>query len=280
MNAMQRRLIFRGHAIGVAGQIRWPKPQLIPVQAASALPVTGGWSEAKAVPPARKLPFVEYRQAATRAFGDFLSNDDAIAILQGRRDEDQAPSRTEVSAVVKDLAIRGRVKIGLIQAALESARPRPGQELAIRPRDVRLERVTVDGHRLRIVLASDLLAKHDTRTKLAKAFAQPGFRRKHAGRFFSPAEGAPADPAQVPESGGLVFCTLVELMDWEGKPHPEATIDGHCLTIPDFGRLCFAEMFIGSLSRRLTMVRAVLGSPVGGTLSAGDVETNGVFWPA
>lgn len=277
---MKRRLIFRGHALGVAGQIRWPKPQVIPVQAASALPVTGGWSEAKAVPPARKLPFVEYRQAATRAFGDFLSNDDAIAIIQGRRGEDQARSRTEVSAVVKELAIRGRVKIGLIQAALESARPRSGQELAIRPRDARLERVTVDGHRLRIALADGLLARHDTKTKLAKAFAQAGFRQKHGCRFFSPAEGAPADPAQVPESGGLIFCTLVESMVWEGKPHPDATIEGHCLTVPDFGKLYFAEMFVGSLSRRLTMLRAVLGSPVGGTLSAGDVETNGVFWPA
>jgi hypothetical protein len=277
---MKRRLIFRGHAIGVAGQIRWPKPQVIPVQAASALPVTGGWSESKAVPPARKLPFVEYRQAATRAFGDFLSNDDAIAIIQGRRSEDQAPSRTEVSAVVKELAIRGRVKIGLIQAALESSRPRPGQDLAIRPRDVRLERVTVDGHRLRIVLADGLLARHDTKAKLVKAFSQAGFRQKHGCRFFSPDASASADPAQLPESGGLIFCTLVEAMAWEGKPHPDATIEGHCLTIPDFGKLCFAEMLIGSLSRRLTMVRAVLGSPVGGTLSAGDVETNGVFWPA
>lgn len=277
---MKRRLIFRGHATGVAGQIRWPKPQVIPVQAASALPVTGGWSESKVVPPARKLPYVHYRQAATRAFGDFTSNDDAIAVIRGRLGEDQVPSRTEVSAVIRDLEIRGRVKIGVLQAALESERPRPGQELAIRPRDVRLERVTVDGHRLRIVLASDLLAKHDTRTKLAKAYAQAGFRKKHGCLFVAPREGEPPDAAQLPESGGLIYCTLVESMTWEGKPHPDAEIQGHRLTIPDFGKIYFAEMLIGSLARRLTMMRAVLGSPVGGTLSAGDVETNGVFWPA
>jgi hypothetical protein len=57
-------------------------------------------------------------------------------------------------------------------------------------------------------------------------------------------------------------------------------IDHNQVTIPEFGQLYLAELFIGWGSRRGNMVRADLGSPAGGQASAGSVESNGNTWPA
>ena len=61
---------------------------------------------------------------------------------------------------------------------------------------------------------------------------------------------------------------------WDGAPHPTATIHGHVVHVPDFGKIYFGEMFITGDSRRLTMVRFQLGSPDGGEVTAAEGETN------
>jgi hypothetical protein len=85
--------------------------------------------------------------------------------------------------------------------------------------------------------------------------------------------------ARLPESNGMVLCTLVEKMEWDGREHPTARIDGNTLIIPDFGKVYFAELLIGDYARRLTLVRIQLGSPEGGDATASEIETNGSFWP-
>ena len=45
-----RRYVFRGNASGVAAHIRRPVDLLLPVQAASSLPTTGGLSESRVGP--------------------------------------------------------------------------------------------------------------------------------------------------------------------------------------------------------------------------------------
>jgi hypothetical protein len=68
-------------------------------------------------------------------------------------------------------------------------------------------------------------------------------------------------------------------MHWDGPPHPTATIHGHVVNVPDFGKIHFGEMFITGDSRRLTMVRFQLGSPQGGEVVAAEGETNPNLWP-
>jgi hypothetical protein len=82
-----------------------------------------------------------------------------------------------------------------------------------------------------------------------------------------------------PEVNGIVKVTIVQSLEWVGKPHPTATIHGHVVEVPNFGKLYFGEMFITGDSRRLTMVRFQLGSPVGGEVVACDGETNGETYP-
>ena len=112
---------------------------------------------------------------------------------------------------------------------------------------------------------------------LATAFTK-GLHKRHAHMFLRPG-GQPTEPEQLPEAGGVAKCTLVQEMVWANAPHPTATIDGHALIIPDFGRVFFGEMVITECSRRLTMVRCQLGSADGGELSAAEGEANGHTWP-
>jgi hypothetical protein len=69
--------------------------------------------------------------------------------------------------------------------------------------------------------------------------------------------------------------TIVKSIKWAGKPYPGATIDGHVVTVPEFGRIFFGEVAVAKMSRRLTMLRFEFGSPFGGDAAIGDVQDNG-----
>jgi hypothetical protein len=77
----------------------------------------------------------------------------------------------------------------------------------------------------------------------------------------------------------MVLITIVREIAWARKPHPDASIEGHTVVVPDFGRIIFGEMLVTDLSRRLAMVRMSLGSPEGGTVEFAEVETNGSWYP-
>ena len=49
------------------------------------------------------------------------------------------------------------------------------------------------------------------------------------------------------------------------------------MTVPDFGKIFFGELLIADMSRRLTMMRLDLGSPLGGSLACGEVQSNGTW---
>ena len=78
---------------------------------------------------------------------------------------------------------------------------------------------------------------------------------------------------------GIIYTTIVESITWTGKPFPGATIDGHVVTVPDFGKIFFGELLVGGSERRLTMVRFELGSEWGGCADGGGVDTNGSYYP-
>jgi hypothetical protein len=93
---------------------------------------------------------------------------------------------------------------------------------------------------------------------------------KPAGR----GKAAPSPPRLL-QTYGTTYATIVRSIKWAGDPYPGATIEQHVVTVPDFGKIFFGEILITDQSRRLTMVRLELGSPIGGVVACGEVETNG-----
>jgi len=79
-------------------------------------------------------------------------------------------------------------------------------------------------------------------------------------------------------SRGTIYATVVESLKWSGDPYPGAVITDHTVRVPGFGKILFGELLINDLERRLTLLRLELGSPEGGDVACGEVQSNGI-WP-
>jgi hypothetical protein len=271
-----RRFHFHGHALGVAARIRRPEDRSLPVQACSSLPVTGGEHQSE-VGPTELGKWVSFQSAATSMRGDYTDRGAAVAMTRGEVAFDAVPVETVVKSSVRGLSILGRLFVGVAEMGLTSRSSQSPGQPSIQVDGARLAEVRVDSSRLKITLAEQLFRDHDTKEKLSTAFAKD-LHKRCAHMFLRPGS-QPAAAGRLPEAGGVAKCTLVEEMAWAGEPHPTATIDGHALIIPDFGKVYFGEMVITECSRRLTMVRCQLGSEDGGEVSAAEGEANGHTWP-
>jgi hypothetical protein len=261
---IQRRFLFHGHAAGVAAHIRRPEDEPIHVHAASSLPVTGGRSEMTAE--GKQYRSIGFDSAYTYADGSYDDPQAAIEMTLGTRTPDSVPATTHVVSEVKGLRILDNVRVGRIRAEMKSHSPQNDQdETSVNPQGCVIEGLTVNGVELRVTLNEDFFCHHDTKSKLDQA-VQAG--DKDAGRFC------------ILDSGGQRYATLVDKLEWSGKAPKGVTIDRNVVTIPDFGELHLAELFVKPDSRRLTMFRAELGSPIGGHATAASIETNGNSWPA
>ena len=150
------------------------------------------------------------------------------------------------------------------------------------PDDVSVGNPAIGGHGLVVEIDFDAFRQCPTHAAMLKAAADRNFAAQHGGCFFI--DGAAVRPRAaratgLRESSGTVFATIVKSIRWAGAPYPGATIDHHSVIVPDFGTIYFGEILISSFSRRLTMLRVDLGSPVGGFVACGEVENNGIWSP-
>jgi hypothetical protein len=60
---------------------------------------------------------------------------------------------------------------------------------------------------------------------------------------------------------------------------PGVTQKGHVFTVPEFGKVFVAEVVAENSRRILTMLRFEMGSPGGGTGTAGQAQANGKTIP-
>jgi hypothetical protein len=263
---IERRFLFHGNASGIAAHIRRPTDEQLPVQAASSLPIIGGLSETTAEGKQFKSKYLGFESAHTRAHGTYDDPKAAIDITLGKRTPDSVPTTTHVFSEVRGLRILKNVRAGLIRGEMTSHSPRHhSEETSVSPRGSGIEGLYVNDVQLIVRLNEDFFCKHDTKQKLEQAIREGDeFARRHC----------------IMESGGIIHATLVDKLEWDGDAPDGVTLGSHFLKVADFGEIYFGELFIQTHSRRLTMLRAELGSPTGGTASAGSIETNGSTWPA
>lgn len=259
---IERRFIFRGNASGVTAHILRPKNELLPVQAASSLPVIGGVSESKAK--GQKLKFVSFKSALTRAVGQFDDAQGDLDITLHKRPLDSVPTTTRVMSEVRALRIEDRLQIKLTRASLIGHSPKDNaNEPDILPQGNTIEGVSIDGCELNVKIAEAVFCECATFARLRPIMTN---EKGHPQCLF--------------ESDGVILATLVAELAWAKKKPKTAEIDGHTVIVENFGTLYFGEIFISTSSRRLTMFRAKLGSPAGGRATSGEVETNGSNYPA
>jgi len=277
---LRRRFIFRGNAAAIGGRIVRPNDVVIDSSTASSLTVAGGRSKSQATA-TRFGQWVSIAGAATSAEGLFDDVKQQIELSFGRVAEDALTMTTVVDADVKGVSVGDKPKLTIkrLHAVLASKSPAASGEPGIAVgNETTIEGVAIDGCGLTVTLAVPLFQRYDTLSKLLTAADDPQFVQKSGGHLLmKPAgRGKAAPPAtRLLQGYGTTYATLVRSIKWAGNPYPGATIDQHVVTVPDFGKIFFGEILITDLSRRLTMLRLELGSPIGGNLCCAEVETNG-----
>jgi hypothetical protein len=283
---LRRRFIFRGNAAAIGGRIVRPTDVVIDSGTASSLTVSGGRSRSRAAT-SRFGEWVGFAAATTSAEGVFDDVKQAIELTFHRVAEDTLTTSTRVSADVTGLSIGDRPKLIVkgLHAALSSKSPAGSGEPAIAVgSDTAIDgaAIEIDGvaYGLSVELAVATFQQYDTRSKLLTAADDPQFVRDNGGCLFMrmPVAGAAAPPAgRLQVGSGTIYATIVKAIRWTGEPCPGAKIDQHAVLVPNFGTIFFGELLITSLSRRLTMLRVELGSPIGGFVACAEVETNGAW---
>jgi hypothetical protein len=281
----RRRYLFRGNAAAFGGQIVRPTEFLIEAHGAASLPVTGGKSLTRVGPPPPN-DFFKVEAAETLAEGFFEDRGRFRAYTEGQGEQDALVAITNVRVHVKgfQLGNKFRLVIDEMQAELNSRNPLGSGQPSIRIGKAALDGVSINGHKLRVKIDPSPFVRLDTHAKLLAAADDPNFVRDSGDLLFmrTPRDGAPPPPptGRLIQADGKIYGTIVKSIEWDGDPFPGSRIDGNRVILePDFGILYFGELFISEDSRRLTMVRAALGSEGGGSASGGDAESNGQWSP-
>jgi hypothetical protein len=279
---LTRRFLFRGNASALSGQIFRPKTVIVDLDGASSLGVSGGRSQAQ-IKGRSFGDVIRFGSAMTLAEGLFDDAKAAKAVTNHKAEPETLNATTNVAVEIRELAV-GKdptFTAKFIRGALVSRSPRGSGEPSIVPvKDSAIKGVEIGGFALDIVLNVALFEKYDTRSKVAAAADDAKVIEKRKQHFVPDATlKGQSRRAGIVVRDGIVYTTIVQSVKWRDKPFPGATIEGHVVTVPEFGKIFFGELLVGSSERRLTMVRFELGSEAGGWADAGGLDTNGSYYP-
>ena len=280
----RRRQIFSAHASAFGGHIIRPKDIVLEAPSASALTVVGGRSVGR-IPATEFGEVFKIKSASTFAEGLFDDRKAFLAVTNHQSEEQALTATTRARAEVNGLVVGDgpRLTIRKLRAGLTGTTPLGSGQPSIRvDQDVVIEGVTIDKYRLIVELQPTTFQRLDTHAKLLVAADDPAFLTAGGDAVFlrTPIDGQPAPPRTgrlIESANGTIYATIVKSIKWDGKPFPDAEIDGNIVIVPDFGRIYFGELLICAHTRSLTMVRMTLGSDAGGHAAAGGVEDN-VIW--
>jgi hypothetical protein len=284
----KRRYLFHGHASAIGGRIvrhKNNKPIDLVIEAAgySALTPVGGRSRSKVA--GRDFGgLVRFGSALTFAEGLFENHRQVIAASQGRLPEDALVATTRVGADILDIVVglKPQLMVKRLRGTLHSRSPFASGQPSIQPIDARkqtaIEGVFIDDYELIVELNTPIFKRLNTHAKLLTAVDDPRFVTRHGHHLFM---RSGVDKRHSPPTGRLVTShqmihgTIVNNLQWRRKPFPGAHIDHNSVKVPRFGRIYFGELLIAEQSRRLTMMRVSLGSPIGGQVAFSDMDPNG-----
>jgi len=299
-----RRYEFHGEATALGGRIVriGEGKDAKPVEdgfidlPASALTAVGGRSTTQLVGAQLTQPVassvVRFTSATTAAEGVFDDLRGQFAVTNGGRDLSTLTATTRVRAGVQGLEVglRGEVqlKVQRVRGGFTSQSASSSGETPVQlDADTAFDGVTFvdkDGKAYTLVVdvETGVFGDYDTFSKLTAAISELEFMRNfgHTLHLSGVADTgtAPTAPPLSRTDGGAVQGTIVKPITWQGPAFPNASIDPgrpHFVVIPGLGTIYFGEITIGRESRRVTMIRARLGSPAGGDVAACDFIDNG-----
>lgn len=271
---MPSRFHFQGHAIGAGGRLTKPFCENIEVQAAAALPDIGGYGTARAT---------AFRHRHILHF-DLAHSE--VAGARTAEEGEEPVFRTTSRSIVERLDILKRVTAHRVVANLFSEHSGDGSgEPSIKLEGTHFEDLRIDGVPIDVDLAVDLLDEHHTHERVQNAYRKD----KKFRSFFDDAtlkgklQEAPervrqwfhnpaANDAGLPHTNGVTTLSLVRGVKTKSR---KLKCWGNVIFIEGFGTIHLAELNLSRHTRRLTMIRVNLGSPVDGDVTVCTVDDGG-----
>jgi len=258
MPEIQRTYLYNAHGHALSAQFNRPLQHTIDVQAGMSLPTTGGYGFVR-VTDFRFKGFLSLKSASTQVSGSFHAEDNSYT--------------TMVSVEVEGLNIFDVLTADRVVARIASRHPM--DELKTEPHIVlvgsHFENLRIAGCHVEVELDHDLFLRLDTFQRLRheldinERFRKMALDPYHTGQLLPP-----------PGACGMALCSLVKDMK-VNCPGVERV--GHVFTIREFGKIFLAEVVAEDSHRILTMIRFELGSPGGGSGTAGQGQSNGQSYP-
>jgi hypothetical protein len=259
---------FHAEANSLGGTIDKPLQKLIPHQASVSLSAVGGH--------------------ATQSTGAFnfegvVSCTSAYTKVSGRLlDTDGTPS-TMVTSVVEGFNLLEVVTADKIVAQVSVEHPLDGGDPVVTFTGSRFEGLKIGGQDASPTLNPSLLDGGAGGGPITWPLFQKTGRLQAAKLVKSAQSGGAAYQWVVDRYGwiasakapGSILCSLV---DGIGSAVPGKSF-GHVIDIPSFGKVIFGEVMAFPASVHLSMIRAELGSPTSGGMTAAAISTNGGTYP-
>jgi hypothetical protein len=264
--------IHHYHADGSAlgGVIKLPKSAFVPSQAEVSLAPAGGSTSDKTGP---------------LNFDDIVSCSSTETHASGSENPETGSWATLVTTIVSGLNIRNALTADRVVAQISVEHPRDGYTPKVTFVGSQFVNLRIAGVPVKAVINDKILTPaadyppmpwtknkefHNTIRDQRRGVSKSGKTPDWASHLFTN-----NDPLDGFDQKGYFLCSLVDSID--GKIPGESC--GHLVKIPDVGTFIFGELAVDHGSFRLVMVRAELGSPVTGSVSAAASRTNGTTGP-
>lgn len=231
---------YHAQAIGFSASLYKPTPENIPGQASVSLSQTGGES------------FSVVRNFDWKGIFHF---DEASAYVTGSSDPEQTVYSTLATVTVRGLNIANMVTADQIIARVSSHHERDKDgyfsgEARISMKGSSFHNLRVAGHPIHVTV--------DTRCAVQPFESCSEFVRERGG-ITNPAAGSAS-------------CTIADMPEIK---EDEFEASHGRIVIGDFGTIYLASVIFKHGYRRISMLRAELGCPIGGTLEVSGGEGNG-----
>jgi hypothetical protein len=276
-----RRFLYHAHGSAIAGTITQPFKADIDTNAATSLPIIGGFASAK---------------SGAYQLKDVLSFSSAHTYVSGIQTND-GTHNSVVTCVVEGLNILHMVTADAIVGRV-SSKHKDGEPSEIIPFGCSFVNLKIAGQPVEVSLDHDLFLQQPTYAALSNHYESAAKRNK-GGKSTTPAraryqwgasneeitpalaKGMMMDPTVGwHKSNGVLHTSMVKQVRKVGSGNSaEEPPYAYAIYIPHVGNLYLGEIFASSDTKRLTMLRLELGSPFAGMVAAVEPAGNGGFFP-
>jgi hypothetical protein len=263
----QPRFNYHAHAVALEGEITHPFTEKIDVQAPSSVSPNGGFGTAQADP---------YN------LRDIVSHSGARSHTEGSYHPDTNQHYAVAHVKLEGLNISDMVTVDAIIGRLTAVHSTKQEEPCISPHGSRIQGLKVAGHPIELIPLIGHYHKCDTWADLCKYYeTDKGYREElhedtrvgvgdklpeKVRKFFPWRKQKPN--GKLPQFRGH---TIVPLFRVVNPNVPGIEVYGNLIVVQNFGRILVGELVISSDERRVTMLRAELGSPIQASMLASTV---------